>query len=200
MSSGRLRTILLVSLIVVLALLVVGGLRWVQYVRSPQYSVEQLARAATAKDWEGVQKYVDVDAVVGDQVDKRIDGTVGGDDTLLGESGDWLGELTKPKATQLAKGMLRTAILAGPNRPGTAVDLAGLFARQSVKSVTFEGDEALVIAEARFGDKRVVRVTLRMKRIDNYWRVVAVEGLRFLMREDVQGHRPNKRFQLAAVC
>ena len=101
MFSGRLRMVLWVSLIVVLALFVVGGLRRVQYMRSPQYSVEQLARAATAKDWEGVQKYADVDAVVDDQVDKLIDGTLGGDDSWLGGLGYRLWESKKPKATSI---------------------------------------------------------------------------------------------------
>jgi len=172
--TRRLRTRLWASLIVVLALLAVAGAAWINYT-SPRYSVGQLARAAADGDWDGVQKYVDVEAVVSHRVDAATMGTFGGGDSWLGAVGAKLAESAKPGLTQGASNLLRTGIEMGPDRPNAAVDLAGLFALKSVKSVTYAGDQALVTVAAPYGKERTIDVTLRMKRVDNFWRVIAVE-------------------------
>ncbi|MRR10919.1 hypothetical protein EG835_00135 [bacterium] len=132
-----------------------------------------------------MQKYVDCDAVVSELVDTGITGTFGEDDSWLGASAAKLAESAKPALARTVKGALRTGIEMGPDRAGDAAELAGLFAVRSVKSVSYAGEEALVLVEAPYGEERAVEVTLRMKRVDDFWRVIAIEDLPTLEpRED----------------
>jgi len=181
----RKRTVLFASLIVVLALLVVAGAVWrYSYIRSPKYSLNQLAQKAAAKDWDGVQKYVDFDAVVSHEVDATTTALVGGSDTWYGAIAAGVAEWAKPTLTRGTKYVMRTGIEMGPDRPETAVELTGLYAAMSVKTVTYEGGQALVTVEAHYGDERTIDFTLRMKRVDDFWRVIAVEDFPELQSGD----------------
>lgn len=122
------RTILLTSLVVVLALLVAAGTMCrYNYTRSPQYSLHQLARAAAEKDWDGVQKYVDFDCVVSQGVDEATIGVFGGDDTWWGAIAAEVKQWMKPGLTRGSKYVVRTGIETGPSRSKTAVGLTGLY-------------------------------------------------------------------------
>lgn len=176
MPAGRLRTVLWASLIVALALLVAGA-AWTNYTRSPNYSLAQLARAVAVKDWNGVQKYVDVEAVVSQQVDAATTETFGEDDTWYGAVAADLAEWAKPGLTHGAKDIFQAVVELGPDRPNATVDLAGLSTTMSITSVTREGDYALVTLEAPYGNERTINVKLGMKRVDNLWKVIAIEDI-----------------------
>lgn len=176
MPAGRLRTVLWASLVVVLALLVAFA-AWTNYTHSPNYSLAQLARAVADKDWKGVQKYVDVEAVVNQQVDTATTETFGDGDSWHGAVAAKVAEWAKPGLTHGAKDVLHAVVEMGPDRPNAAVDLAGLSATMSIKSVTRQGDHALVSLEAAYGNERAINVKLRMKRVDDYWRVIAIEDI-----------------------
>jgi len=168
------------ALLVAALLLIVaaGGLAWVNYTRSPAYSLVMLAGAVQNKDWDGVQKYVDVEAVVGQAVDAAIAKTPGGETGGLGALGVELAPSMKPALVQQAKDALRAAVEQGAVGSGEiqGVLVSVLVARQ-VKSVTYSGDEALVTVEVPRKSGAPFELRLTMKRVDDSWRVVAVENI-----------------------
>ncbi len=94
-------------------------------------------------------------------------------------------ERVKIRARELVQEELPEHIKSGtlPKRieiPLPARTVSGLvastYARNSVKSIELDGDEAVVTAEAPYGD-RMVRVKIRFERVDGEWRVIRVENL-----------------------
>jgi Protein of unknown function (DUF2939) len=171
------RTPLIIAALVLIALLVGAGLWWLDYTRSPAYSIGQLAQAVQDRDWNGVQKYVDIDAVVGQVVDaavgKSTEGGTSGLEPLLQQ----LAGSAKPALVQRAKDALRQAIESGGSWSGYGLgSLVGVCAANQVKSVDYIGDEALVAVAVPYGGK-VFDVRLRMKRVDDHWRVTAIENV-----------------------
>jgi len=63
---------LAVALGVVAVVAVVGAVLWLNFTHSPEYSLAQMASAARSKNWDGVQKYMDVDAVTSNLVDVAV--------------------------------------------------------------------------------------------------------------------------------
>jgi flagellar basal body-associated protein FliL len=104
--SKRFWLLLLAALAVVAVAVAVLVLVRGSDTRTPQYSLEQMANAARNKDWDGVQKYIDVDAVTSTFVDAAISnafgadtsGTVGADSAM------------KPKAIQQIKDSLKRRV------------------------------------------------------------------------------------------
>lgn len=163
--------------VVVLALL--GGVFWyVNFTRSPEYSLGQLASAVENKDWDGVEKYVDIEALIGQVVDAATSKALEEDDSGFGALAAGLAQSMKPALVQQVKDSLKEGVEQGPSdedgAPGGA--LAGVFIAKKVKSVTYIGDEALVTVEVPDGDS-TYELKLKMKRVDNFWRVVGIENI-----------------------
>lgn len=175
-SRGRLVVALMVAGVLLIA--VVGGLVWMNYTRSPAYSLGLLASAAQNRDWDSVQKYVDVEAIVGKAVDAALGKTLKEDTSGLGALGAELAQSTKPALVQQAKEVLRQSIERGagailPNRSW----LVSSFVVKQVRSVTYIGDEALVTVEVPLKPGAPFELKLKMKRVDDFWRVVAIENI-----------------------
>lgn len=168
------------ALVVALILLLVavgGGLAWVNYTRSPTYSLGMLANAARNKDWDGVQKYVDVDAVVSQAVDAAVGQRLTSDTSGFGGLVAGLAQSMKPALIQQAKAAFKKSIESGQVSVGGLGGVASIFAGQRVKSVTFIGEEALVTVEVPQDAVAPFNLKLKMKRVDDFWRVTAVENI-----------------------
>jgi len=163
---------------VILLLVAVGvGVAWVSYTRSPTYSLGMMANAARSKDWDGVQKYVDVDAVVGHAVDAALGQGLKSTTSGFGGLVAGLAQSTKPALSQLAKASFKNSIESGQVSLGGLVGVASIFVGQRVKSVTFTGNEALVTVEVPQDAVAPFDLKLRMKRVDDFWRVTAIENI-----------------------
>lgn len=170
-----------VAIVVALALLLAavgGGVAWVSYTRSPGHSLALLTQAAQGKDWDGVQKYVDVDSVVSQAVDAAVARNLGDDTVGLGALAAGLTQAMKPTLVQQAKDSLRKSVEQGKvpatgGQPGAAY----IFAAKQVKSVTYIGDMALVTVDVPQKSGPPFALRLKMKRVDDFWRVTAIENI-----------------------
>ena len=159
-------------------LLLLGGLlAWRSYTTSPGYSLGQLAVAVERNDWDGVQKYVDLDSLIGQIIDVAVSKTIETDTSGFGALAAGLAQSMKPTLIQQAKDSWRKSVESGSSSSGgTSGNFRPVFAAKRVKSVTRIGDEALVTVEVP-SSGTTYDVRLRMKRVDNFWRVTSIENL-----------------------
>ena len=139
--------------------------------RTPQYSLEQMANAARNKDWDGVQKYIDVDAVTSTFVDAVLSSAFGADTS--GTVG--AGSTMKPKAVQQIKDSLKRRVV---DTSGVETgDLSGVLYVDKPKTVTtVSEDEVLVTVEVPVSAGGTRDVRLRMKWAGDHWRIVAFDN------------------------
>ncbi len=172
----RSRLPFVVAAVVLAALLVGGGLWWRSFTRSPAYSLGQLAKAVDNKDWDGVQKYVDIEALVNQVVDTALAQSIQDDDTGFGALAAGFAQSLKPSLVQQAKEAFREGVEQdGGSSEGAP--FAGYFSAKKVKSVTYIGDEALVTVEVPDDGGEDFELKLKMKRVDDFWRVVGIENI-----------------------
>jgi hypothetical protein len=176
------RLVLAVVAVIVLVAAMVGALLWFEFTRSPTYSLVKLGDAVQAKDWNGVQKYVDIDAVVGQAVDEAVGKAAGGGNSALAGLGAEVGNASKPALVAQAKALLKQGVEqgTGPVLPNQSLLVSAFITRQ-VKSVTYAGDEALATVEVPLKTGAPLELKLRMKGVGDYWRVVAVNNIEALV-------------------
>lgn len=169
-----------IALSMVVIMLVGAGIWWRNYTTSPGYSLGQLAKSVENKDWDGVQKYVDIEAVVGQVIDVAVSKAVEEDDSGFGAFAAGFAQSMKPGLVQQAKDELRKSIEDGSVSSKGDESLRSYFSAEKVKSVTRIGDEALVTVEVPDGDK-TLDLKLKMKRVDDFWRIIAIENIEDLL-------------------
>jgi hypothetical protein len=175
---ARSRTLLIIVALILVALLVGAGLWWLNYTRSPAYSLGQLAQAVQDRDWVGVQKYVDVQAVVGQAVDAAVSKSLSGDTSGIGSLVTGLTQSAKPALVQQATELLRTSVETRAASSGDGVgSLVGFFAANQVTSVTYLSDGEAIVTVAVPYSGRVFDLRLRMKRTGDHWRVTGIENI-----------------------
>lgn len=176
-STTKRRTALIAALVVVL-LAVAGTLAWRGFTQSPRYSVGQLANAVDDKDWDGFVTYVDVDAVLDQAYDQLAEESLPSEGSLFGGIAGSLAESVKPTVLVQAKSALRRAVESGVIPAGDGpTPFRQLFMITNVKSVTHRDTDALVIVEVPLSKTRSVDLELRMTKIDEFWRVTAIENI-----------------------
>ena len=166
---------LAVALGVVAVVAVVGAVLWLNFTHSPEYSLAQMASAARSKNWDGIQKYMDVDAVTSNLVDVAVAKTLAQDTSGLGALGAGLAQAMKPVLTQQLKDTLKKSV---EEATSTATGgISGVLSVKSPKSVTYvSNDEVLVTLEMPAKSGGTQDIKLRMKRVDDHWRVTAFEN------------------------
>lgn len=171
------RTVLIAAFVVVL-LAVAGIVGWRSFTQTPRYSVGQLATAVDDKDWDGFVTYVDVDAVLSQGYDQLAEESLPGEESFFGGIAGSLAESVKPSVLVQTKSALRKAVESGAIPAGDGpTPFRELFMFTNVKSVMRRGEDALVIVEVPVGKARSVDLELHMTRIDEFWRVTAVENI-----------------------
>lgn len=191
--SGKLRRymILIAALVLMVAIGVGAVAASARYKESPRHSLAQLTVAVTDKDWSGVERYIDVDAVASSYMDALLTnaqgdaaaeasatlGREGVEDNGGGMDGDESGTTMNPVFLQLFRDSLRKAVESG-SLSSDAGGLASVLLGKKAKDVEYESaDVALVTVEvpSATGDTQVI--TLRMKRAGGLWRITAVANL-----------------------
>jgi hypothetical protein len=177
----RSRAALIVTLALIAILLLAGigaAVWWIDFTHSPAYSIGQLAEAVQRRDWDGVQKYVDIDSVVRHAVDAAVSKAVKQDTTGLGALAAGIVKSTKADLVAQAKLTLRQGVEQGQSTLATdSISSVGFFAINQVKSVTYVGDEALVTVEVPLARGKPLELKLRMKRVGDHWRVIAIDNI-----------------------
>ena len=172
--ARRSRAPLIVTLVMLGALLAAGvaaGVWWLEFTRSPAYSVGQIADAVRQGDWNGVQRYVDVASVVGQAVDAAVGRSAGGVVAGLAES-------AKPALVRQAKESLRLSVERGGTSPTQrSAAFSSYVAAVQVASVRYVGDEALVTLAVPGGAGKVLDLKLRMRRAGDHWRVTRIDDV-----------------------
>lgn len=195
-APGRLRrSALLVAVAVFIAAVGVGVMVVVTpNEESPRRSLTRLTEAVEGKDWNGVQRYIDVDAVASNYMATLLANAQGDaaaeasatlgregvkdNDTGMGDSGaDSGGTTMNPVFNELFKDSLRKGVESGSLR-SDAGGIASVLLGKKPKDIDYESaDVALVTVEvpAAAGATRVI--TLRMERVGGLWRITSVANL-----------------------
>ncbi len=190
---GRLRRymVLVAALVLAVAIGVGAVVASARYKESPRYSLAQLTVAVTSKDWAGVERYMDVDAVASNYMEALLT-TAQGDaaaeaTATLGREGvkdndDGMGggkavADMNPVFLQRFRDSLRKGVESGSFK-SDAGGIASVLLGKRPKDVDYESaDVTRVTVEvpAAAGDTQVI--TLRMERDGDLWRITAVENL-----------------------
>ena len=185
---------LIVTLALIAILLLAGigaAVWWIDFTHSPAYSIGQLAEAVQRRDWDGVQKYVDIDSVVRQAVDAAVSTAVKQDTSGLAALAAGVAQFTKPALVAQTKQTLRTSVEQGQSTLTTdSISLVGFFAINQVKSVTYVGGDALATVELPLARGKPLELKLRMKRVGDHWRVIAIDNILELLGS-AAGHVQN---------
>jgi len=165
--------ILLATLLVVAAL--VGVALWLNYVRSPQYSIAMLAHAVATNDWSGVERYVDVKAITDAAVEEELDRGLGDARGSLEKLVRTVAESAKPSLASAATDALHEAVVEkGDWGAPAASKMASIMAVSAYTDAEVDGDTARVVVTPPAG---VGPIRFRMARVDDHWRIVQVEDI-----------------------
>lgn len=164
---------LLAAIAVALVLAMAGGVGWMRYAATPQYSLAQLENAARGRDWAGVQKYIDFDAIASDLIAGVTAKVTAQDSSGSGALGASMAQRMKPAfVRQLKDGLKKSVEGGGTQQTG---GLSGLLVAKEPKSVTFVGDKALVTVAVPSSGGGAQELKLTMKKVGDLWRIVALE-------------------------
>jgi hypothetical protein len=172
-----------VILAVAAVVLVLGGsvggrLWWRSGVASPSHSLVQLATAAQHRNWSGVQKYADLDALIGQYMTVAAAKAAGPDSAGMGLMLATMMADSKSGMVREFKDRLRASVESTSNASKSKGKVAaGAFGTKSIKSEIVSGDRAFVVVEASDPTGAKYDVELKMRRVGDHWRVVAIENL-----------------------
>lgn len=181
--------LLLVALAVLALVAVVFGVLRAPRPESPEHALRQLSKAAENKDWGGVQKYMDVDAVATHYVDVALSNALGDDGAdgagamaggnAMGASsgGVGVGRTMKPVFVQRFRDSLKKRVEEGTLK-ADAGGVASVLRGKKPKRVSYVSrKEASASVEVPAGAGGTREVTLRMEWADDHWRIVALENI-----------------------
>lgn len=171
------RTPLLITIGVLVVALIAAGLWWHSFTRTPRYSLGQLTNAVQKKDWDGVQKYVDVDAVVEQLMDVAMGQVLEEDDSGFGALAAGLMESMKPVLAQQVRKALQESVEEGVDSESESASLVGALTANTVKKTTYIGDEALVTVKSEDASGESLELRLRMRRVEDFWRITGIENI-----------------------
>jgi hypothetical protein len=184
---GRGRSTLLVLGIVLLVLVVIGVLAWRQYTTSPRYALTQLALSAQSGDWEGVQTWMDVDAVSDDIVDAAIEQALADRESEIGQLGllgeelaAGIAEAMRPRLAEEVREQMREQI---QSQDGDARRYFGaLYIGNNPEALEVSGDQARAVVELPYRERQV-ELDLGLQRAGDAWRVVQLNNAAELVEQ-----------------
>jgi len=161
---------------------------------SPKFSLDRMTEAIRNGDWDGVQKYMDIDAVAASFVDAALAtalegdspdaltgnvGGMGGGGNAPGSSGSGLAGTMKGVFTEQFRESVKQSVEArGKTSTGEPSSLLLLEDPTNVELVSETEAVATVNVSTDDGTQDVV---IRMIRVGDHWRIMALENFADLM-------------------
>lgn len=186
-SGGR---ALLIALLVIAILVVIALVAWRQYSTTPRYALTQLAQSAQAGDWEGVQTWMDVDAIADDIVDAAIDQALADRESEIGQLGllgeelaAGIAEVMRPRLAEEVRAQMREQIEAQDG--DIRRYLGAMVVANNPEALEVSGDSARAVVELPYRGRQV-RLDLGLTRSGDAWRVVRLNNA----AELVEQYRP----------
>lgn len=194
--SKRLPKPLLLAAVALVALAVIAfALLQDRRTGTPEYSLGQMTEAVRSGDWDGVQKYMDIDAVAGSFVDATLAnamgedspdalgggaGGMGGGGNAPGSSGPGLAETMKDVfVRQFREAVKRSVEARGKTSTGDPSTLLLIENPTSVESVS--ETEVLATVQVRTDAAGTQDIAVRMIRAGDHWRIISLENFAELM-------------------
>jgi len=188
---GKPRWMTLVAVLMAVVVVGIGAVLWMRYAQSPRRSLAGLSDAVQARDWDGVQRYVDVDGVASHFVDSALS-TARGDDVSDAEDERAAGgdgamsarprkEKDAPSMKSVFVGKFREALRRSVEDATLSADAGGVSSvllGGKVKQVTYASKaDASVTMAVPDGVGGTQEITLRMRWAEDHWRIVALENV-----------------------
>lgn len=152
---------------------------------SPGHSLRELRNAAAAGDWSGVERYFDAESVASVYVAAALEGAFADDGARTGTTGTTrgmggsvgVGEDMESAFVLRFADALKTAIEGGTLSAGDG-GIAAILLGDAPFEVETAGDmEATARISVPTAAGATEDVVLRMRRVDDHWRVVALDGI-----------------------
>lgn len=177
----------LIALIVILALVVAAAVFWMWYTTTPQYAITRLAQNAQAGNWEGVQRYMDTDAIANDIVDAALEQALADREGQLGQLGllgeqlaEGIIESMRPRLVDEVREQMREQVQA---QDGDARGwLGSIVVGGNPERLQRDGNEARAVVQVPYRGRQV-DLDLGMIRQDDQWRVVQLNNAPELVEE-----------------
>ena len=190
---------------VLVVALVLGGFWWSSYSQTPAYSIARLSKATQGRDWNGVQKYLDVNAVVGQiaKVDARKMAESQMTTSAVGSTYSATSTAGPKGASSVVTRTVTATMVAGAVNAISDFMALGLqqaemqafqksvqdgswketdtiavyFTGTKPKSVTYDGGDAIVTVGVQDVTTGPFDVRMRMTRSGKQWKVVSIENV-----------------------
>lgn len=176
-----------IALVIIMLLIVglVAGLWW--YSTTPRFALTRLAQSAQGGDWEGVRRYMEVDAVADDIVDSAIEQALADRESQIGQLGllgeglaAGIAEAMKPQLAEEVRAQMREQVEA---QEGSARTWFGaIVVGADPESLDVQNGEARAVVVLPYRGQRV-RLDLGMQRADGRWRVVTLNNAAELVQQ-----------------
>lgn len=189
------KKLLFIITAIILLIISAGGVYYFIYTGTPQYSVIMIIRSIKTHDWEKFRKYVDIDEVSGNLVDKG--GALLGEfiDSNSGETGgrfkkkiaEKIGDLIKPQITEGIKKGLEKFIKEGDvkKEPDSSLKKK-LILNSKLTCEKQEGETAIVSLDVKDGE-RDINIRLRMKKKEGYWQLAEILNPEEIIKDVMAG-------------
>ena len=204
--SRNLRTAAFFWLLAISLVTIGGAWKYIEWTKSPEYSLRQVIRAADSKDVAIFEKYVDIESVTEHAIDAVLETSVhyiaGGDihtNSAIASLARGFANRTRPQLIDLTHRQLLTTIGSGThiavpdakvpddNPSPTTSDWSTLFGLRHWKAKKlyrrYELPHAFVGIKLE-GDNgtRAIPIQLKMRDMERYWQIVEVSNLSELVQ------------------
>jgi hypothetical protein len=134
--------------------------------------------ADKSRDWARVQKYVDVDALLGQFIGAGVRQSINPQDPKASAYVAALAQGTKPSFVKVQKQSMRKRVESGPAAKATTKDFMwSILDVKKVESVSYVGGKAHVKVAVSNGNGTTMDLTLTMERAGRSWRVVGIDNM-----------------------
>ncbi|MCE5204138.1 MAG: hypothetical protein ABFC80_08905 [Coriobacteriales bacterium] len=167
--------------VIVVGVALVGLQSGTRHRQSPEYSLEQMARAAQDGDWNGVQRYIDATAVANAFMDAMM--SQASAEETNAAAGSMSGAMTFERATEKMRktfsaqfeSALRDSVEKASASDGDPP--SGLAYVSGAENVSYDDQgQAIVTVRLANDGNETQDVRLRMKQTGDHWLIIAVEG------------------------
>lgn len=182
------KKLVVVGLIILLVAGAIGG--YIYWLRTPQYSLNQIKKAVEQHDLVTFEKHVDIDSLVTRFIDQAISKEMGDSNEDIDTLAAGFIEMLKPQIVEVAKNQIKTYVEKGNfedvKEDDTETPFKNFYKDVNGEGVQFRGiDEikksgkiaiiGLKLYSKKFEEELVLEV--KMRKLDNYWQVVEFNNI-----------------------